>query len=129
LCSHLDTVFLSWFSCLMCYACVPRWLLNKFVNQHIPCALVIMSFKSSTIYLKKLHLGNSYLYSSDLTFLKQGANIYFDTKFFQTKHLENIGIYKLVWSHHFAYHYFYKYFSMNFKHIWKLWDVPISTTF
>jgi hypothetical protein len=76
-------VFLA---CCVKYVYFPS-LMNKNVNQHKSCALVIMSFLITLAFGKKIFILEISLISSGLAFTKQRAKIYFDPKgLFETKY-------------------------------------------
>jgi hypothetical protein len=93
-------------------------LLNSIVNQHNPCALVIMPLFMLLATFQNHHLGNlSFLISSYLT--KTRAKIHpWDKAFIKTSIYKNFGIHKVEWSHYFTNLYlllFIKRFSNTFR--------------
>jgi hypothetical protein len=77
-------------------------LLNDFVNQENPCALVIMSSQIPLAILQNRYLGNPSYFKWFDFIQKPIVKIYFDTKVFPIYlFIKHMGIYRLVWSHYF----------------------------
>jgi hypothetical protein len=106
--------------CLGCYAnnvCL-SCLLNNFLNQYNPCALVIMPlFMLLDIFPKPLSWQP--LLSHIILFVQgKSQDLPLRQSFYQNQYLQNYWTHKVEWTHYFTNFYFvniYKRFSNTFK--------------
>jgi hypothetical protein len=78
------------------------------VNQHNPCALVIMPlFMFLAIFFQNHYLGNLSLFPNYFIYPKQEPRFIFETKLLSKLSISKIiGTYKVEWSHYFTNLYF-----------------------